>query len=254
MTLAFALWLVAGTKQSSADESQLPPQTKTSKKRIGRLPFLVVKLLPKTGQALVYYQDLRAHVVIAEGDLIGGFAVVEIEDDHVVVSRDGRELVLAADPRAPQPGPGSISAARDSSTPALRGPQPIDPYAHGPRHEVPVPTEPTVPTVPTDALSGKTMSLERAELEAALSDFTRLNKEVGFVRVARGVKLSKVPAGSYFWTVGLRAGDVVTAIDGTPLRALDDAAAAYSRLGSTRQLAVDVDRGAARGTLRFIFK
>ena len=96
--------------------------------------------------------------------------------------------------------------------------------------------------------------MKRAELEAALSDFARLGKDIGFTRLPRGVKLGKVTTGSYFWKLGLRDGDIVSAIDGKPLRTLDDAAAAYARLGSAQKLAVDVERGTARGTLRFVLK
>jgi hypothetical protein len=46
----------------------------------------------------------------------------------------------------------------------------------------------------------------------------------------------------------------VTSIDGKPLRTLDDAASAYARLGSAQKLAVEVERGNARGTLRFALK
>ncbi len=298
LTLAFVLCLAAGTAAGTALASaeapnQPTPQAKRSKHRVGPLPFRVVKLLPETSQALVYDQARRAHVLVSEGDIVGGFAVIEVDEEHLIVSRDGRELVLVADPRAPQPAPGAVvdPYPRDA---ARTGPSLIDPYAPEPVREVLAPAsqresmrgaavvdpyapatsgEPKVVTAPAAAaplqptpapgsaaaaavevIRGDTLPLKRGELEAALADFTRLGKEIGFVRVGRGVKLGKVAIGSYFWKLGLRDGDVVTAIDGKPLRTLDDAAAAYARLGSARQLAVEVDRGPARGTLRFALK
>jgi general secretion pathway protein C len=65
------------------------------------------------------------------------------------------------------------------------------------------------------------------------------------------VRLATVPTSSYVWRLGLRPGDVVTAIDGAPLRTLDDAAAAYVRLGSAKKLTIAIERAGATGTLRF---
>ena len=55
-----------------------------------------------------YDQARRAHVLVSEGDIVGGFTVIEVDEEHLIVSRDGRELVLVADPRAPQPAPGAV--------------------------------------------------------------------------------------------------------------------------------------------------
>ena len=54
--------------------------------------------------------------------------------------------------------------------------------------------------------------------------------------------------------MGLRSGDVVTAINNAPLRTLDDAAAAYARLGSAKKLDLAVVRAGERGTLHFALK
>lgn len=301
LLLVPALGLAASPARATAEAPPPAPRTKVAKKRLGSLPLRVVKLLPETGQALVYDQSRRAHVLVQEGDLVAGYAVVEVGDEHVVVARDGRELVLVADPRAPQLAPGAEAAVLDpygDAAPAApagkatAGLQPIDPYARpdeGPVREVlapaaqreslrgvavvdpyapQVPPEPRVVTAPPtasplratpapgsptapEAIRAEVLTVKRAELEAALSDFTRLGKDIGFVRLPRGVRLGTVAPSSYFWRLGLRGGDVVTAIDGKPLRTLDDAAAAYVRLGAARQLAVEVERAGARGTLRF---
>ncbi len=306
LLLVPALGLAASPARATAEAPPPAPRTKVAKKRLGTLPLRVVKLLPETGQALVYDQTRRAHVLVQEGDLVAGYAVVEVGDEHVVVARDGRELVLVADPRAPQLAPGAEAAVLDpygdaapaapaGKAPAGKAPaglQPIDPYARpdeGPVREVlapaaqreslrgvavvdpyapQAPPEPRVVTAPPtasplrptpapgspaapEAIRAEVLTVKRAELEAALSDFTRLGKDIGFVRLPRGVRLGTVAPSSYFWRLGLRGGDVVTAIDGKPLRTLDDAAAAYVRLGTARQLAVEVERAGARGTLRF---
>jgi hypothetical protein len=299
LLLALAGCLLAGTAEASA-EAPTPgvPRSKITKKRLGKMPFRVVKLLPETGQVLVYDQERHAHVLVAEGEVISGFTVVEVDEDSLVVARDGRELVLIADPRAPQLAPGVAPAVLDpyAATAPTRparvdgGLRPIDPYAPAPVREVLAPatqreslrsadvvdpyappTEPRVVVAPREAgglkptpapgspsapdpIRAGTLAVKRAELEAALSDFTGLGRDIGFVRLPRGVRLGKVASTSYFWKLGLRDGDIVTAIDGKPLRTLDDAASAYARLGSAKALTVDVERGSARGTLRFALR
>jgi hypothetical protein len=309
-TLAFVLCLAAGSARAEAEAPNVAaPQAKPAKKKLGRVPFRVVKLLPETSQALVYDQDRRAHVLVAEGDTVGGFSVVEIDDDHLVVSREGREVVLVADPRAPQPVAGTVPEVVDpygvmpTPTPTLdpyaaggaapkSGMAPIDPYAEPkPRvvlapasqreslrgagvvdpYAAPRSTDPVIVSAPDkakpieatpapgspsapEAIRADVLTLKRTELESALADFTRLGKDIGFTKLPRGVKLGTVASTSYFWKLGLRSGDIVTAIDGKPLRTLDDAASAYVRLGSAQKLAVEVERGNARGTLRFALK
>ena len=49
---------------------------------------------------------------------------------------------------------------------------------------------------------------------------------------------------------GLRAGDVITAVDGAPLRSLDDAANLYAAAASLRAVSVQVVRAGAPLTLR----
>lgn len=301
--LALGLLLVQALCVAAASaraEAEAPKPAQGPKKKLGRVPFRVVKLLPETGQALVYDHDRRAHVLVTEGDTVGGFAVVEVDEDHLVVSREGRELVLVADPRAPQPtspvspptppidpyapvtGPAAPTSGlrpidpyapptpREVLAPAgqresLRGAAVVDPYAPprssepmtviapekaAPLKATPAPGSPSAP----EAIRGDVMAVKRTELESAVADFSRLGKDIGFTKLPRGVKLGTIATTSYFWKLGLRGGDIVTAIDGKPLRTLDDAAAAYVKLGSAQKLAVDVERGNARGTLRFTLK
>ncbi len=171
------------------------------------------------------------------------------------------------DPYAATPGAGAAVREVLAPTPQRAGAGPVDPYAPtrptvGPTVATPVATPtPAVatptPTVATPAPAGpeairvESLTIKKAELSAALADFDRLAKELGFARTPRGVRLATVPTGSYVWRLGLRPGDVVTAIDGAPLRTLDDAAAAYVRLGSAKKLTIAIERAGATGTLRF---
>ena len=139
--------------------------------------------------------------------------------------------------------------------PAPVGPAPVVlvPVVPVPAPVVPVPAPaPVAPAVET--IRAAELGLQRGELSAALADFDRLHKDLGFLRTGRGVQLTTVPAASYAHRLGLRAGDVITAIDGAPIRSLDDAAGVYVRLLSAKKLAVEVDRGSTHGTLKFALK
>ena len=53
-----------------------------------------------------------------------------------------------------------------------------------------------------------------------------------------------------FARAGLRAGDVITAVDGKPMRGLDDAAELYAQASSLRAVSLQVVRGGKPVTLR----
>ena len=358
---ALLLSSLAGVAPARAEGPRpTPPAAPKASKRFGKIPFRVVKLLPATEQVLIYDKDQRKHLVVQVGDPLGTFEVVAVDDEELVLLRDGRELVLLVDPSAPMPRAFLVPAPHAPRSAASAGPGPLDPYGSVPTVPVPTAAPPTVtaqpmapldpyatggpapaptraaapldpyataPTAPpvgpvpldpyalpraasTDAGPGlhevlappaqraslgvsevvdpyaepkvvaapigakpvtgvpaptseaaraveiraEVLPLARAELQAAVANFDKLAKELAFERTGRGVRLGQVPVTSYAYKLGLRSGDVISAIDGAPLRGLDDAAAAYVRLGTATQLSLDVERGAARGTLRFTLR
>ena len=154
-----------------------------------------------------------------------------------------------ATPATPTPTP----TKPDAKPPVVAKPDPKPPVVAKP--DAPPAGPPAPPATPAvEAIRADALTLQRAELSAALADFDKLGRELGLARTGTGVKLARVPAGSYAHRMGFRAGDVVTAIDGAPIRSLDDAAGVYVRLGSAKKLAVEIDRGAAHGTLKFALK
>jgi S1-C subfamily serine protease len=92
--------------------------------------------------------------------------------------------------------------------------------------------------------------VSRAEIDAAVSDFDRLGRDIDASLGLTGVSVARVAPGSLFHRLGLRAGDRVTAVDGRPVRTLDEAAALYARLSTATKLSVDVTRGTEKITLR----
>jgi membrane-associated protease RseP (regulator of RpoE activity) len=85
-------------------------------------------------------------------------------------------------------------------------------------------------------------TLSRKDVDAALRDFGALIGAVHGAFTPAGVRLDRVAAGSVFAKAGLRAGDVIVAVDGKPVRSLDDAADLYVAASAARAFAVQLQR------------
>lgn len=94
--------------------------------------------------------------------------------------------------------------------------------------------------------------LSRRELTASLADFAKLTSVLRGGFTAEGARLDVVAEGSVFAKAGLRSGDIVTAIDQTQLRSLDDAADLYVRASATKAANVHVLRAGKPLVLRVL--
>ena len=358
---------LAGLAPAGAD-TPMPAIPKVAKPAKAKIPYRVVKLMPETQEALVFDREHDTHLMVQIGDDLGEFQVIDVDDEELVLWRDGREVVLTVDPSAPMPaavlahrppravvvdaddaddadepapvtpavatpavvapavgapvaGPGlmdpyAVAAPAPApviAAPAVVAPATLDPYAHpsapvaaAPVAAAPVAAAPAAPIDPNSPhvvlappeqraslqaadvidpyaepktvaapagaapmkgvpapqseaaraieIRAAVMPLQRAQLEAAVASFDKLAKDIGFERTARGIRLGQVAPDSYAYGLGLRGGDVIAAIDGAPLRGLDDAAAIYVRLGKATNLSLDIERGTSRGTLRFTLR
>lgn len=92
--------------------------------------------------------------------------------------------------------------------------------------------------------------LGRHEVDVALADFGALAAAVHGSFTPSGARLESVAQGSLFARAGLRAGDLITAVDGKPLRSLDDAANLYARASSATAVTVAITRAGKPLTLR----
>lgn len=135
--------------------------------------------------------------------------------------------IMSADSR-PQGARPPASAAPNTATPAPRStstPQPASDVR-------------TASAAPSEAVI-----LTRSEVDGALADFAKLATAVRGSFSASGLAVDAVSAGSIFARAGLCAGDVITAVDGAPLRSLDDAANLYARASTTKSITAQVLRG-----------
>lgn len=155
----------------------------------------------------------------------------------------------------------------DPSAPAVEAPAPTAEAAPAP---APAPAPASEPATPYDDTAPATScapaagpapaaapapapadpSLSRRDVSAALSDFAGLTAAMRASFTPAGTKIESIADGSLFAKAGLRAGDVITSIDGKPLRSLDDVAALYARAAKLRLVTAQVVRGGKPITLR----
>ncbi|HEX7842541.1 MAG TPA: PDZ domain-containing protein [Kofleriaceae bacterium] len=128
--------------------------------------------------------------------------------------------------------------------PPAAGPQAADSQAH------PVPAAP----VASDTRTGDAMVISRGDLDRALADFAGLTSALRGSFSASGVTVESVGEGTIFQRAGLRAGDVITSVDGARLRSLDDAANLYVRASTAQAMTAQVLRGGKPVTLRVVIQ
>jgi hypothetical protein len=148
-------------------------------------------------------------------------------------------------PTAPASTPAATAAPAPSTPPAAEVPAISSPAselaaaATGGRGAVTSPSE-----------LGGDSTLTRGDVRLALADFAKLTASVKGVFTPGGVRIDGLSAGSIFVKAGLRSGDLVTAVDGKPIRSLDDAADLYVRATSARNISVQLIRNGKPTTLR----
>lgn len=106
---------------------------------------------------------------------------------------------------------------------------------------------PAGPTGPEAAPSSMTIS--RDELDRVLADFAALTAALRGRFSADGVVVARVGDGTIFQRAGLRAGDVIAAVDGIKLRSLDDAANLYARASTAKAVTAQIVRSGKPMTL-----
>lgn len=265
-------------------EEAKPAEAKPEPRR-SKVPLRVVKMLPETRQVLLLDKNKGTHVVAEVGQDVEGYLVDDIGDDEVtLVAANGTEVILAA----PDQRWRRRAAERKTTTgamPKAAEPAPVDPYAEpvaavtpgedGVRvasaeemdpgiaafvaavegvTQEPAPTAAPVPTVAapvaTVAPGPTTATIKRTEIDAALADFSTTASSFSAAFTTEGLRFDAVTQGSLLARAGLAKGDVVTSVDGQPLRSLDDAANLYARLPTARGTTLQVLRAGKPVTLR----
>lgn len=265
--------LAAPALPAHAEAADPPAKAKKTKAKLP--PYRLIRVLPETHQALLLDKKRGKHVLVDVGEEVGGYEVTEIDEEHVVLARGGeaREYVLVAGESTPTSrvaDPYPIPDPEVASSPLL-DPYPagvLDPYGGDGVREVEAPkgqrasdepppprvepkvAEPSKPVV-VEVAPETSFTVHRKRLDAALSDFSKIEREVTMSIAGGGIRLDKVAKESFFHEMGLREGDVVKKVDGTAIKGLDDAAVVYARLGKAKKFSVEIERAGAPLTLRY---
>ena len=104
----------------------------------------------------------------------------------------------------------------------------------------PVPPQPPIVSVPGER--SDSITLAKTDVDSALADFAKLTLSVHGSFTGSGVLLDGVGDATIFQRAGLRAGDLITAVDGSQLRTLDDTANLYARAASVKAMTVQLVR------------
>lgn len=210
-----------------------------------KVPLRAVKVLPDTRQVLLFDKTRGTHVLAEVGETVEGFKVEDVDDDEVTLtSESGTEVILAAPISRPQ-------------ATAKAEPEPQDPYAEPAAATAPVAATAAAPDTATAAALGaalasdpSSITLSHADVSAAIGNFAQLTAAIRGAFTPAGARIDAVAEGSLFAKAGLRAGDVITQVDRTPLRSLDDAASLYARAATARNVSVQLVRAGKPLTLR----
>jgi hypothetical protein len=147
---------------------------------------------------------------------------------------------------APHSGDAGDGGIRVVESPDAKAPAPapaVDAPATAPATVVVVVGPGTTPA------RGGDLVLTRAAFRAELADFGKLANGVKASFVADGTQLDAVTPSSLFARAGLKAKDVIVAVNGQPLRSIDDAAELYAHASNAKTIAVDLRRGGKSMTL-----
>jgi len=112
------------------------------------------------------------------------------------------------------------------------------------------PAPASAPSASSSASGPTTATIKRGDIDLALGNFAATAATFKATFTAQGLRFDDVVAESLIARVGLQKGDVITTIDGQPLRSLDDAANLYARLPTARGSTIQVLRAGKPVTLR----
>lgn len=198
------------------------------------------------------------HKIASTGSeyLDGKARVVKIAPGHIVLKEDTRYTYvrLWADPNtaaaARPPGPGA----------------PLGPGGRPP--PVPQPATPAPPSVGVDGAGGDEVAqgvtktgaydytIDRKMLDKQLADLSKLQSEARVVphykdNSYQGFKLVGVRPGSLYRAIGIRSGDVITAVNGNKIDSPNKALELFEQLKSSSNISVEIERRGQPKTLGY---
>jgi general secretion pathway protein C len=185
------------------------------------------------GSSYCIIEDLTTHKqdVYRINEVVTANAVVkDVEWDRVILDRDGQEEILEL--ASAQGGPPRPVAAVTAA----------------------VPSQPTNPHV--QQVSENQYTIDRSEVDAALDNMNQLFTQIRAVPhfeggKSTGFRLFAIRQNSIFDNIGLRNGDIIQSINGTPLDDPSSALGLMQNFRSAQQLNVTILRNKESLTLQY---
>jgi general secretion pathway protein C len=179
-----------------------------------------------TLSAAVVNMGAKDQMVRAGEEIAKGITLAEVAADHIVVSRGGAREKIALD---------RYTAVTANASAGARA----APASSGFRLNV-------ASTAPNG------YSLSRQELNSVLQD-PRQMEFLGRIGVAPGggVRIDDAGANTLAGKLGLKAGDIISAINGQPVNSAGDLARLYSQFNTLASVRVEVKRGGAPTMLNY---
>lgn len=178
-----------------------------------------------TLSAAVVNLGAKDQMVRAGEEISKGVTLAEVAPDHIVISRSGAREKIALERYTP--------VAANASSPRTA------PASGGFRLNV-------------SSTAPNGYSLSRQELNTVLQD-PRQMEFLGRIGVAPGggVRIDDAGANTLAGKLGLKAGDVISAINGQPVNSAGDLARLYSQFNTLASVRVEVKRGGAPTMLNY---
>lgn len=171
--------------------------------------------------------------IIATGH--GGMALIKVEGQPETPFRVGEEILPGAVLRGVYPDRVVIARRGREESLLLEGPKSVD---------VSVPTIPGVSPSPAMPRGAPEYAVPRALVQQQMQNPQRMGQDISVVPFPSGGFLVRdVKPGSVYQRFGVRAGDVIRSVNGTPVNNLNDAMRAYQQaMQSKAPVRVDILR------------
>ncbi len=186
----------------------------------------------KTARAVIEETKKREQNLYRVGDKVQGATVKMILREEVILTHNGKDQKLTLEDKA------GLSAGLSGRSMA-----PFSARSGG----------------NMSPASTQKISIRRSQIEDAMANVTEL---MGQIKIRPhftdgqpdGLAVGSIKSRSIFRKMGLRNGDVITGIDGTPIETVDDAMKFYQNMMSASQVSVQIQRRGKERNIQYTIR
>ncbi|MFO7494736.1 MAG: type II secretion system protein GspC [Desulfobacterales bacterium] len=202
--------------------------------------------------AVIEDSQSRRQNLYRVGDAIQSATLKMILREKVVLQVEDRDEILQMEevPGGRGPAPRQMPEAMDGGEPAAgQMPEAMDGGGPDLQAEAPLPVDPPAPRPQTIRLRPAMLQGMLSQGEDPLKDLTLQPHQTD--GAPDGVALTGIQPRSILRRLGLRDGDVITAIDGEPIRSAEHLTVIFEKLNSGSGLSLELNRRGRPTTLDF---